>query len=290
MPKICRRVTQPLTPPRVLPIRNRLPWRAFTRCRYSCPRQRTSTTSPTAGFRSCSAQLSASLSVCGDPVKRPLAAQGPERGRARSTRNRPSPSVRTRFSDAEGRLGHHPAAGSRGWGGTGGKPGSASTTSDSLLALPRAHPPGEPKNMLLRLRWQPRPWLTPLAFIALVPAALLWVAALADSLGLTRTLAILPTPATATSRPERLLLLATFLSVMLVMPIVAVLAGALATMSFELRIINWEITASFRLPSPPWALRQVAAGLLLLAGAVLFAAMAGHLAADCLFGTDCFPN
>ena len=171
-----------------------------------------------------------------------------------------------------------------------GTPGSASTTSDSLPALRRAHGPGEPENVLFRLRWQPRPWLTPFAFLALVPAAALWVAALADSLGLTRTLAMLPVPATATSRPERLLLQATFLSVMLVLPFLAVLAGAMATISVELRIINWEITASLRLPTPPWTLTQVAAGLLLLVGAVLFGAMAGHLAADCLFGTDCFPS
>ena len=96
-------------------------------------------------------------------------------------------------------------------------------------------------------------------------------------------------PATATSRLEHLLLLATFLSVMLVFPIVAALAGALATISFELRIVNWEITARLRLPTPPWTLAQVTAGLLLVVGAVLFAAMVGHLAADCLFGTDCFP-
>jgi hypothetical protein len=162
--------------------------------------------------------------------------------------------------------------------------------SDSLLALPRTDSLGEPKNVPLLLRWRPRPWLTPFAFLALVPAAALWVAALADSLGLTRTLALLPVPATATSRPDRLVLLATFLSVMLVLPIVAVLASALATISLELRIINWEITANLRLPTPPWTLTQVAAGLLLLVGAVLFAAMAGHLAADCMFGTDCFPT
>jgi hypothetical protein len=39
-------------PPRLLPIRNGPPWRAFTRCRYSWPRHRTRTTSSTAGSRS----------------------------------------------------------------------------------------------------------------------------------------------------------------------------------------------------------------------------------------------
>jgi len=142
----------------------------------------------------------------------------------------------------------------------------------------------------LQLRWQPRPWLTPVAFLALVPAATLWLAALADSLGFTRILATLPVPATAPSRPERLLLLAVFMSVTLMLPGMAVLAGAMATISFELRVVNWEITASLRFPTPPWTLTQWATGLLLVAAALLFAAMAGHLAADCLFGTDCFPS
>jgi hypothetical protein len=123
-----------------------------------------------------------------------------------------------------------------------------------------------------------------------VPTVALWLAGLAESLGLTRILATLPVPATAPSRPERLLLVALFMSLMLVLPVLAVLAGALATISFEVRIVNWEITASLRFPTPPWTLTQWAAGLLLVAAALLFAAMAGHLAADCLFGTDCFPT
>ena len=161
---------------------------------------------------------------------------------------------------------------------------------DSSLALPRMHHLSHAKHVALLLRWQPRPWLMPLAFLALVPAAALWLAALADSVGLTRTLAMLPVPSAATGRPERILLQATFLGVMLVLPVATVLACALATITFELRIINWEITASVRLPIPPWTLTQVAAALLLVVAAVLFAAMAGHLAADCLFGTDCFPT
>ncbi len=48
-PKMARRPTHPLMPPRLLPIRNRSPCRALTRCRYSRPRHRTRTMSPTAG-------------------------------------------------------------------------------------------------------------------------------------------------------------------------------------------------------------------------------------------------
>ena len=142
----------------------------------------------------------------------------------------------------------------------------------------------------LRLRRQPHPWLVSVALAALVPAIALWATAMADSLRITHLLTVLPVPATATSRPERLLLLGTFLTVMLVFPLVAVLSGVLATISFDLRITEWEITARLRLPRPPWTLPQLVASILLLVAAILFVAMAGHLAADCVFGTDCMPG
>jgi hypothetical protein len=142
----------------------------------------------------------------------------------------------------------------------------------------------------LHLRWQPRPWLVLLALAALAPAAALWTAALANSLGIMPVLTLLPAPTAATSRPERLLLMDTFLLVMLALPLLAVLCGVLATMSLDLRIAMWEVTASLRLSAPAWTLAQVAAAVLLLLGAVLFLAMAGHLAADCVFGTDCVPG
>jgi hypothetical protein len=142
----------------------------------------------------------------------------------------------------------------------------------------------------LHLRWQSRPWLASLAFAAVAPAVAIWAVALANSLGIAHILALLPAPSAATSRPERLLLMDAFLTMTLVLPLVAVLAGVLATISFDLRITNWEITASVRLPVPPWTLAQLAAIVLLLVGATLFVAMAGHLAADCVFGTDCVPR
>jgi hypothetical protein len=60
----------------------------------------------------------------------------------------------------------------------------------------------------------------------------------------------------------------------------------LATVSFDLRIARWEITASLRLPAPPWTLPQLVAAALLVVGVILFLAMAEHLAADCVFATD----
>jgi hypothetical protein len=142
-------------------------------------------------------------------------------------------------------------------------------------------------HVLLHFRWHPRPWLLFLSLVALVPAAALWAAALADSLGITHVLTCLPVPSTATSRPERLLLLDSFLTVTLVLPLLAVLSGLLATVSFDLQIASWEISARVRLSAPPWRMPQVVGAALLLLGAVLFLAMAGHLAADCVFGTDC---
>jgi hypothetical protein len=124
------------------------------------------------------------------------------------------------------------------------------------------------------------------SIVALVPAAALWAAALADSIGI-HLLTYLPMPAAATNRSERLLLLDTFLAVTLVLPLFAVVSGVLAAASFDLRITGWEITVRVRLPAPPWTLRQVLLAVLLLIGAAVFLAMAGHLAADCVLGTDC---
>ena len=139
----------------------------------------------------------------------------------------------------------------------------------------------------LHLRWKPRPWLVFVTLGALVPAIALWAAALGDSIGITRVLTDLPVPASATSRPARVLLVFAFLTVMLVFPFLSALASVLATVSFDLRVGNWEINARLRLPAPPWTLPQVVAAALLVVAAVLFVAMAGHLAADCFFGTDC---
>jgi hypothetical protein len=128
------------------------------------------------------------------------------------------------------------------------------------------------------------------ALVALLPATALWAAATADSLGITHMLNTLPVPTTAISRPERLLLLHAFLTVTLALPLVAVLSGVLATVSFDLRITNWEITARVRLPAPPWTPAQLIVAVLLLIAVLFFTAMAGHIAADCLFGTDCVPG
>jgi hypothetical protein len=139
----------------------------------------------------------------------------------------------------------------------------------------------------MHLRWQPRPWLLGVALVALLPAMLLWTAAVGDSLGITHLLTALPTAANASSRPERLLLLVTFLVATLGLPGVAVLSGALAILAIDLRIARWEVTARLRFPAPSWTLPQLVALVLLLGAAALFMAMAGHLAADCLVGTDC---
>src|ERR1051326_4241050 len=138
----------------------------------------------------------------------------------------------------------------------------------------------------MHLRWHSRPWLLFLSLVALAPAAMLWAAALANSVGI-HLLAYVPAPATAATRAERLLLLDAFLAVTLVLPLLAVISGVLAVAHFDLRITGWEITARVRLPAPPWTLRHLAVAVLLLVGTAVFLAMAGHLAADCVLGTDC---
>jgi hypothetical protein len=96
---------------------------------------------------------------------------------------------------------------------------------NSALVLHSAAAAVEAADVPLHLRWQPRPWLLSVALLVLVPAIALWVSAISDSLGITHVLASLPLAVTATSRPERLLLLGTFLTVMLVFPLLAVLLG-----------------------------------------------------------------
>ena len=114
--------------------------------------------------------------------------------------------------------------------------------------------------MPLHIQWQPRPWLVFVALAALIPAAALWGAALADSLGITHLLIYLPIPSTAPSRPERLLLLDAFFTVTLALPFFAAVSSVLATVAFDLRITSWEIAARVRLPAPRPVISSSGAG------------------------------
>lgn len=102
--------------------------------------------------------------------------------------------------------------------------------------------------MPLHVRWQSRPWLMFVSLVALGPAAALWGAALTDSIGMSHLLIYLPVPAAGNNRPKCLLLLDAFFAVTLVLPLLAVLSGVLATTCFDLRISGWEITARVCLP------------------------------------------
>jgi hypothetical protein len=143
------------------------------------------------------------------------------------------------------------------------------------------------RRMPLHLRWHPTPILAPLAVLATLPALLIWAAAVVQSVGVGHPLDALPVPAAAATRPDRLLLLGTFLAVTLGDPLAAFLLGVLAVVDAEIHVEHWEITARLRPPAPPWRWLQLLTLLLLALGAVLFLAMAGHLAADCLLGGDC---
>jgi hypothetical protein len=134
--------------------------------------------------------------------------------------------------------------------------------------------------------WRAVPLLIPLGMVALLPALMIWVAALIGSVGLASPLNALPKPAAATLF-GRLVLLAIFWAVTLVGPLVAAVLGTFAAVDAELRIEHWEISARVRLPAPPWTGYQLVAVVLLVVGALLFVAMAGHLAADCMLGGDC---
>ena len=134
--------------------------------------------------------------------------------------------------------------------------------------------------MFLAVRWRPVPQLALVAVVLVLPAVAVWVAAIAAALGLGVPLdevAALPLPA------RRLV----FLTLTLAAPAAAGLCGALAVLGGELRAERYELTARLTLPRPPLHRTQVCALLVLVGGIGLAAAMAGHLAADCLLGGDC---
>jgi hypothetical protein len=132
--------------------------------------------------------------------------------------------------------------------------------------------------MLLHVRWQATPRLVPLAVVTALPAVVLWTAALVEALGVGRPLNLLaPTPAIG-----RVLA-----AILVVGPLLAAGAAALALADAEVRVEHWELTARLRMPPPPWRAQDLIAAVVLVLGGVLFVAMAGHLAADCALAGDC---
>ena len=123
--------------------------------------------------------------------------------------------------------------------------------------------------------------------MALLPALAIWTAAFVASLGIGFSLDALPKPVASPQLLARFTWLAIFWAATLGGPLAAVVLGAFGAIDAELHIEHWEISARVRLPAPPWRRHQLLAAILLAFGAVLFVAMAGHLAADCVLGGDC---
>jgi hypothetical protein len=140
---------------------------------------------------------------------------------------------------------------------------------------------------VIELRWRAVPFLIPLGVVALLPALVIWMAAFIGSLGIGFSLDALPKPVASPTLLIRLMWLGIFWAATLGGPLAAVVLGAFGAIDAELRIEHWEISARVRLPAPRWRLHQLLAVVLLAFGALLFVAMAGHLAADCVFGGDC---
>ena len=141
--------------------------------------------------------------------------------------------------------------------------------------------------VLVDLRWRAVPFLVPLGVVALLPALVIWAAAIVGSLGFAYPLTLLPAPAAASSGVERLTRLVIFWAITLGGPLVAFVAGAAAAVDAELRVEPWEVSVRIRVPAPLWTgYRLLALALVAVAG-ILFIAMAGHMAADCILGGDC---
>lgn len=140
--------------------------------------------------------------------------------------------------------------------------------------------------MLAHLRWQPAPKLLAFAALAVAPALILWSAALGEAIGVGRPLSELSS-VLPVARGPYIVRFAILHTITLLGPLMAGALGALALVEAELRVEDWEVSGRVRLPRMPWSGVQVLALLLLALGGLLFLMMAGHLAADCLFGGDC---
>jgi len=135
--------------------------------------------------------------------------------------------------------------------------------------------------MEIAIRWRSYPPLFAVSALTLLPAATVWAAALLQAARLGHPLdQLVAPPATAVARLA-------FVGLLTLGPALAALAGFLAIVDLETTIGHWELGLRLRLPSPPWSGVQVAALLSCALAALLFAAMTGHLAADCFFGGDC---
>ena len=126
-----------------------------------------------------------------------------------------------------------------------------------------------------RLAWRATTKVLVVVPPLLLPAALLWSAALVQYLGLAH-----PLDAVAESGAPPPFGRLAFLAVVGGFPALAGLLCLLALVSLEIRLEGWDVHATLHLPRPPWRFAQLCAAALLLASALFIAGIGAHAILD----------
>jgi hypothetical protein len=129
----------------------------------------------------------------------------------------------------------------------------------------------------MRLRWDASPWLLVPVPVLAAPAALLWIGAALQAVGIGRPLDALVAALGSPGGPEPAFgQRVVFLVVFFVLPAVAFALAFFAFFGGELAIEDWTVDARFRLPRPPWRIVHVIAAALLILTGLLTLAVAAH--------------
>jgi hypothetical protein len=125
----------------------------------------------------------------------------------------------------------------------------------------------------MRLRWDASPWLLVPVPVLAAPAAILWIGAALQAVGVGRPLEALGSAGGA--EPPVAARIA-FLVVFFGLPAVAFALAFFAFFGGELAVEDWTVDARLRLPRPPWRIVHVIGAALLIITALLTLAVAAH--------------
>ena len=125
----------------------------------------------------------------------------------------------------------------------------------------------------MHLSWDASPWLLVPVPVLAAPAAILWIGAALQAVGVGRPLEALGSFAGA--EPAFGVRVA-FLVVFFGLPAVAFALAFFAFFGGELAVEDWTVDARLRLPRPPWRIVDVIAAALLIFTALLTLAVAAH--------------
>jgi hypothetical protein len=129
----------------------------------------------------------------------------------------------------------------------------------------------------MRVRWDASPWLLVPVPVLAAPAAVLWIGAALQAVGIGRPLDALVAALGSTGGAESAFgARVVFLVVFFGLPAVAFALAFFAFFGGELAIEDWTVDARLRLPRPPWRIVHVIAAAFLIFTGLLTLAVAAH--------------